>query len=222
VTQHCRSSKWQVLGRRPEGNALILPCPYPLYDVVPSMASQRSLKSPSLTLSTTARLVLQLAPSVTALSRVDMRDLRNLHTPCSRTSFSAVTRQSCQHNPIASLSALYFTIRVPRPMGVRFHQLLERLDIRLPRMNPSRLSRIPRPTYDFRLVRHVRGETSALFRGHFHLSGLCGCLFILTGRFFKGKLDVPPYVKTKFSHTASTPSTACIWPNVTPSTELFR
>jgi hypothetical protein len=57
-------------------------------------------------------------------------------------------------------------IRASRHVGVRFRQLLERLDILSSRSIPSRLSRNPswsfkRAVYDFRRVRHMRGDTSA-------------------------------------------------------------
>lgn len=52
-------------------------------------------------------------------------------------------------------------------MGVRFHHLLQRLDICFPHIIPYCLSRIPPweiilTTCELRLARHVRGATSAL------------------------------------------------------------
>jgi hypothetical protein len=60
-------------------------------------------------------------------------------------------------------------------------------------------------------VKHLLLSTPALCRAHFHLPGLFGELFILTGRFYKGKLDESLCVMTKFSHIASTTSTAYVY-----------
>jgi hypothetical protein len=68
---------------------------------------------------------------------------------------------------LALCSRYELNTRAPRPAGVRLHQLLQQLNIRLPHIIPCRLSRIPpweivRPTCDLRLISHPRSSTSPL------------------------------------------------------------
>jgi hypothetical protein len=88
-------------------------------------------------------------------------DPGNLQSSCGGTTSSHIPRQSCQHFTITNVTEP----PAPRPVGVRFHQLLDYLDMCLPRIIRSRLSRVRPwcvmcPAYDFRLVQYAKDVTA--------------------------------------------------------------
>jgi ribonuclease HI len=88
--------------------------------------------------------------------------------------------------------------RVSRPVGVRFHQLLQELNIRLPHIYPCSLSRNPPweivgPTCDLWLISQPRGSPSPLTYRRFiaeHLSSYPDHTVVYTdGSFLRGSTD---------------------------------
>jgi hypothetical protein len=125
---------------------------------------------------------------------------------------------SKEHNTTARLTVHFFyptsrnryglNIGAPRPLGVHFHHLLDYLDICLPHIIPSRLSRV-RPwcvmhlSCDFRFVQYAIGVTAVLtYHRHFAVV-LSACPeytpVLQTGRLFRAQRDVHSCMKTKFS-----------------------